>query len=142
MLGSNTSSFLTIHLWELLKGWIHITDGDSFERRWTEITEALAPDSMVDCLSKTWRRSTCGLLSFCTSRLVWEVSDTNMLSFSRWHHILKGKFLEGKRSRRVDYLLHVLLDMVVPYYIARGRRQACVFEGHNLEVKKHCEVTE
>ncbi|KAJ7577618.1 hypothetical protein C8J56DRAFT_798377, partial [Mycena floridula] len=103
----------------------------------------LAPDSMVDCLSKTWWPvKHVWSAIFCTSRLVWEVSDTNMLSFSIWHHILKGKFLKGKRSCRVDYLLHVLLDMVVPYYIARGRRQACVFEGHNLEVKKHCEVTE
>ncbi|KAJ7572766.1 hypothetical protein C8J56DRAFT_735799, partial [Mycena floridula] len=42
----------------------------------------------------------------------------------------------------VDHLLHVLLDMVVPYYIARGHRQAYGFEGPNLEVKKRREVTE
>jgi hypothetical protein len=55
---------------------------------------------------------------------------------------LKSKFLEGKRNRRVDHLLYVLLDQVIPYYIARERRQELGFEGPNLEVKKRREISE
>ena len=55
---------------------------------------------------------------------------------------MKSKFLEGKRNWRLDHLLYVLLDLVVPYYIGRVRQQDFGFEGPDLEVKKQQEITE
>ncbi|KAJ7576586.1 hypothetical protein C8J56DRAFT_762085, partial [Mycena floridula] len=102
----------------------------------------LAPDSVVSYLETTWLPvQEMWSAVYRTGRTIWEVSDTNML-VEAWHHVLKGKFLEGKRNRRVDHLLHVLIDRVVPYYIARGHRQACGFEGPNLEVKRRREISE
>ncbi|KAJ7580323.1 hypothetical protein C8J56DRAFT_1057962 [Mycena floridula] len=136
--------FIVFHypeLWELLKGWLRIADPDKFEQKWLEI-KVLAPDSVIDYLTDAWFPvKHMWLAVFRVGRMIWQISDTNML-VEAWHHVLKGKFLEGKRNRRVDHLLHVLLDRVVPYYIARRHRQDCGFEGPNLEVKKRREVTE
>ncbi|KAJ6555681.1 hypothetical protein DFH09DRAFT_889814, partial [Mycena vulgaris] len=57
-----------------------------------------------------------------------------------WHHLLKGKFLEGKRNRRVDHLLHVLINKAIPYFIGKHCRQDFGFEGPDLEVKRRIEV--
>lgn len=54
----------------------------------------------------------------------------------RWHHVLKGKFLEGRRNRRLDHLLFVLVRKVLPYYLLKQRRQTLGFEGVDLEVAK------
>ncbi|KAF8206097.1 hypothetical protein K438DRAFT_1578409, partial [Mycena galopus ATCC 62051] len=51
------------------------------------------------------------------------------------HHLLKGKFLEEKRNRRVDHLLHVLVNKAIPYFIGKHRRQDSGFEGSDPEVK-------
>jgi hypothetical protein len=58
-----------------------------------------------------------------------------------WHHLLKGDFLEGKRNRRLDHLIHVLYDVAIPHFIARHRRQEMGFEGPNLELKHRIKVT-
>ncbi|KAJ7028487.1 hypothetical protein C8F04DRAFT_1290675, partial [Mycena alexandri] len=76
---------------------------------------------------------------FRRNRSVFELCDTNMLVES-WHHLLKGKFLEGKRNRRVDHLLHVLVNDTIPYFIGKHRRQEFGFEGPDLEVKRRMEV--
>ncbi|KAG8922354.1 hypothetical protein FRC02_011910 [Tulasnella sp. 418] len=52
-----------------------------------------------------------------------------------WHHVLKGKFLHGKRNRRLDQLLYVLVEEVIPYYAQKQWRQLHGFEGEDLEVK-------
>lgn len=49
--------------------------------------------------------------------------------------MLKGKFLHGKRNRRADHLIHVLVFNVVPYYHAKHLRQDWGFEGPNLELE-------
>jgi hypothetical protein len=53
-----------------------------------------------------------------------------------WHHVLKGKFLQHKRNRRMDHLISILIEHVVPYYLLKQCRQDLGFEGINLEVKK------
>ncbi|KAF8956366.1 hypothetical protein BDZ97DRAFT_1645896, partial [Flammula alnicola] len=68
-------------------------------------------------------------------RTVYELSDTNML-IEAWHHVFKGKFLEGRRSRRMDHLVYVLVEQVVEYYGTKGRRQINGFEGPNLYFQK------
>ena len=55
---------------------------------------------------------------------------TNFL-FS-WHHLLKGKMLEGKRNCRMDHLVYILIHRVIPYYMARHDRQEHGFEGPDL----------
>ena len=53
---------------------------------------------------------------------------------------MKGKFLEGRRNRRLDHLLHVLVDRVLPYYLFEERRQKLGFEGENLENQKRVAI--
>lgn len=60
----------------------------------------------------------------------------------RWHHLLKGNFLQGKRNRRLDHLLYVLVKVAVPYFIQRHRRQAFGFEGPDLEARRRIEIEE
>lgn len=57
-----------------------------------------------------------------------------------WHHLLKGKFLEGKRNRRMDHLIHTLVHDVVPFYKAKHSRQEWGFEGLDLEMKRRKEI--
>ncbi|KAJ6527474.1 hypothetical protein B0H19DRAFT_1275272 [Mycena capillaripes] len=58
-----------------------------------------------------------------------------------WHYLFKGTFVEGKRNRRLDHLIHVLYDVAVPHSIARHRRQEMGFEGPDLEIKHRIEIT-
>jgi hypothetical protein len=66
--------------------------------------------------------------------------DLMMSMIFSWHHVLKGKFLEGRRNRRLDHLLHVLIDLVIPYYLLKERRQKLGFEGENLENQKRAKA--
>ncbi|KAJ7282530.1 hypothetical protein C8J57DRAFT_1554562 [Mycena rebaudengoi] len=45
-----------------------------------------------------------------------------------------------KRNRRLDHLLHTLLNDVLPYYALKQRRQELGFEGPDLEVKKRKDI--
>lgn len=73
------------------------------------------------------------------NRHIFELIDTNML-IEAWHHVLKGKFMKGRRNRRMDHLLHILIDEVVPYYAQKQLRQRHGFEGLNLEMKRRRDV--
>ena len=53
----------------------------------------------------------------------------------RWHHLLKGSMLEGKRNRRMDNRIYVLLHKVIPHFRAKHRRQQFGFKGPDLEVQ-------
>jgi hypothetical protein len=50
--------------------------------------------------------------------------------------VLKWKFLLGKHNRRLDHLVHTLVEHVVPYYMLKQRRQDSNFEGPNIKTKK------
>ncbi|KAJ7757388.1 hypothetical protein DFH07DRAFT_958746 [Mycena maculata] len=92
--------------------------GMKFSARWDEI-KALAPPSVISYLKTNWlsdRDVEMWSAKFRRDRNVFELGDTNMLVES-WHHLLKGKFLEGKH-----------------------RRQDFGFEGPDLEVKRRMEV--
>ncbi|KAK7013490.1 hypothetical protein R3P38DRAFT_3206828 [Favolaschia claudopus] len=69
-------------LWELLKRWIRIVDHD-----------------IIPMWSAVYRKN----LKLSQNR------DTNML-IEAWHHILKTKFLQGKRNRRADHLLNIIVN--------------------------------
>ncbi|KAJ6570995.1 hypothetical protein DFH09DRAFT_916772, partial [Mycena vulgaris] len=136
--------FVTQHyplLWERLKRWIRITDQAEFDSCWAEI-QTLAPPSVVQYLQTTWM----GVVHmwsgvYRSDRSIFETCDTNML-VEAWHHLLKGDFLEGKRNRRLDHLIHVLCDVAIPHFIARHRRQKMGFEGPDLALKHRIKVTE
>ncbi|KAJ7938711.1 hypothetical protein B0H13DRAFT_1583399, partial [Mycena leptocephala] len=101
----------------------------------------IAPPSVIAYLEKNWlsqRDVEMWSARYCRDRSIFELCDTNMLVES-WHHLLKGNFLEGKRNRRVDHLLHVLINSAIPYFIAK-HRQDFGFEGPDLEVKRRMEV--
>lgn len=89
----------------------------------------------------------------CKNCTIFECSDTNMLleayilyffySFatlshpmSSWHHVLKGKFLEGHRNHHVDHLLYILLCKVIKYYSVKQNCESIGFKGPNLEAHK------
>jgi hypothetical protein len=67
-------------------------------------------------------------------RTIFDLGDTNML-VEAWHHLRKGDFLEGKRNRRLDHLIHALCEIAIPHFIARHHRQAMGFEGPDLAFK-------
>lgn len=150
--------FVTCHhpeLWELLKKWVRITDEVDFETSWDKI-KAIAPPSMIEYLQTNWldERHLWSAV-YRQDRTIFEMSDTNMLveayvililvvissnQVHSWHHLLKGDFLEGKRNRRLDHLLHALTQKAIPHFIARHRRQAYGFEGPDLALKRRMEI--
>ncbi|KAJ7748749.1 hypothetical protein DFH07DRAFT_697431, partial [Mycena maculata] len=123
-------------LWEKLKNWIRITDEAQFWRSWEEIKE-LAPDSVIEYLQKNYLTpETLQMWSavYRKGRTVFELCDTNML-VEAWHHILKTFHMDGKHNRRVDQLIHMLLNVTLPHYIANHRAQQFGFNGPDLVLK-------
>ena len=57
-----------------------------------------------------------------------------------YHHVLKGKFMDGKRGRRLDTLLFILTQHVVAHYELRYRRQMHGFEGLDLEDEERARI--
>ncbi|KAF5342493.1 hypothetical protein D9611_001694 [Ephemerocybe angulata] len=53
-----------------------------------------------------------------------------------WHHILKTKFMQGKRNRRLDHLIHLLVKEVIAYFLHKHRSQEFGFSGPDLEVQE------
>ncbi|KAJ7900501.1 hypothetical protein B0H13DRAFT_1622372, partial [Mycena leptocephala] len=108
---------------------------------WAKIQE-IAPSSFVNYLTQYWmpeRVVRMWSAVYRTARTIFEDCDTNM-PIEAWHHVLKGKFLQGKRNRRLNHLLNTLLTEVVPYYALKQRRQQLGFEGPDVEVKKRQDI--
>ncbi|KAJ6496885.1 hypothetical protein DFH09DRAFT_945727 [Mycena vulgaris] len=130
-------------LWDLLKKWIRMTDITAFNAAWVVIQE-IAPAGFVEYLTRYWMpQATVKMWSavYRTPRSIFEDCDTNML-IEAWHSVLKGKFLHGKRNRRLDHLLSTLLNDVLPYYALKQRRQELGFEGPDIEVKKRRRIVQ
>ncbi|KAJ7470044.1 hypothetical protein B0H11DRAFT_1731128 [Mycena galericulata] len=128
-------------LWELLKRWIRMTTQSEFDAAWTKIQD-IAPAGFIEYLNSYWMTERVVRMwsaVYRTSRNIFEACNTNML-IEAWHHVLKGKFLHGKRNRRLDHLLSTLLDEVLPYYALKQRRQQLGFEGPDIEVKKRQDI--
>ncbi|KAJ7740846.1 hypothetical protein B0H16DRAFT_1324200 [Mycena metata] len=72
----------------------------------------MAPKTFKDYLIRYWmpdRVLRMWSAVYCMPRSIFEACDTNML-IEAWHHVLKGKFLHGKRNRRLDHLIRTLVD--------------------------------
>ncbi|KAJ7079163.1 hypothetical protein B0H15DRAFT_788251 [Mycena belliarum] len=128
-------------LWTILKKWLRITDQVEFDATWAEI-QIIAPPDFVQYLIRYWMPvQTVKMWSaiYRTPRSILEACDTNML-IEAWHHVLKFKFLLGKRNRRLDHLLNTLVNGVLPYYALKQRRQELGFEGPDIEIKKRQDI--
>lgn len=103
-------------LWTLLKKWIRITDREEFWKHWSNI-KLEAPSSVIEYLKTYWLNDI-KLWSavYRQDRNIFQLCDTNML-VEAWHHLLKGTFMQGKRNRRLDQLIHTLVEVAVPHYI-------------------------
>ncbi|KAJ7927049.1 hypothetical protein B0H13DRAFT_1459514, partial [Mycena leptocephala] len=93
------------------------------------LTTYWMPENVVRMWSAVYRKD----------RTIFEACNTNML-IEAWHSILKGKFLNGKRNRRLDHLISKLVNDVLPYYALKQRRQELGFEGVDIEVKKRHDI--
>ena len=69
---------------------------------------------------------------------IYEIAHIFVLS--SYHHVLKSKWLDRKRNRRVDHLIHTLITVMVPSYVVQHVRQEQGFEGLNLADKRHKEL--
>jgi len=131
-------------LWELLKKWIRLTDRAEFWQQWEKIKN-LAPSSIIQYLETFWLSDDENIKMWSaiyrTNRTIFQLCDTNML-VEAWHHLLKGTFMQGKRNRRLDHLIHILVDQAIPHFIHKHHRQEFGFEGADLEVKKRLEIEE
>jgi hypothetical protein len=145
-------------LWTKVKSMVKTEDSNEFKRIWAEITkDPSVPKSFVDYLKTDWEpKSDMWALSNRTDRTLLEEGDTNMLiealvivfvinvSFadfiSRYHHVLKTHWLDGKRNRRIDHIIATLVDGMVPYYEARHERQSVGVEGADLVERRRREI--
>ncbi|KAJ7301636.1 hypothetical protein DFH08DRAFT_641895, partial [Mycena albidolilacea] len=102
----------------------------------------LAPDSIIQYLEEYYMgEATLKMWSavYRKDRNVFELGDTNML-VEAWHHLLKYHHMEGKRNRRVDQLIHTLINVALPHYIANHCAQQFGFHGPNLALQKRNEI--
>ncbi|KAJ7347037.1 hypothetical protein DFH08DRAFT_700757 [Mycena albidolilacea] len=101
-----------------------------------------APQNFVDYLTQYWMPMHIVCMWSAIYRKnhnIFQACDTNML-IEAWHHLLKGKFLQGKRNRHMDHLISTLIDDPLPYYALKQRWQDLGFKGINIEVRKHQDI--
>ncbi|KAJ3523685.1 hypothetical protein NMY22_g11333 [Coprinellus aureogranulatus] len=125
-------------LWALLKTWPRITDENLFQERWSQIRQ-IAPASVVEYLESWLPDKVMWSAIYRRERNIYQKCDTNML-VEAWHHLLKGKFMQGKRNRRLDQLIYVLVYQAMPYFIHRHHLQYSGFEGGDLEVQERLRI--
>ncbi|KAH9962585.1 hypothetical protein BC827DRAFT_1087020, partial [Russula dissimulans] len=105
------------------------------------------PQSFVSYLGTSWL-PVCQMWSKVVrkGRNIYEEGDTNMLIESvdcfdecnlisnliRYHHVLKSHWLDGKRNQRIDHLIHMLVEGMIPYYETRHLREVVGLEGPDL----------
>jgi hypothetical protein len=59
--------------------------------------------------------------------------ECNLISnLIRYHHVLKSHWLDGKRNQRIDHLIHMLVEGMIPYYETRHLREVVGLEGPDL----------
>ncbi|KAJ7581720.1 hypothetical protein C8J56DRAFT_865954 [Mycena floridula] len=104
-------------LWEILKKWICLRTGPEFNMMYEEI-KILAPTAFLTYLETYWMPDYYQQMWSAVFRQeedIFLASDMNML-IEAWHHVLKSMFLKGKCNCQLDFLIHVLIEDVVPYF--------------------------
>ncbi|KAF6756550.1 hypothetical protein DFP72DRAFT_769804, partial [Ephemerocybe angulata] len=74
-------------------------------------------------------------------RSIFQNSDTNML-VKAWHHLLKGKFMQGRRNCRMDHLIYILVRQAMPHFIQQHFAQEHGFAGGDLEIQECLRIEE
>ncbi|KAH9000048.1 hypothetical protein EDB92DRAFT_1756184, partial [Lactarius akahatsu] len=98
------------------------------------------PKSFVKYLKENWM----GIVPLWAgiarkNRTIFQEGDTNML-IEVYHHVLKSKWLEGKRNCHVDYLIHRLVILMLLDYESKHNCWEKGFEGPDLAKKRHAEI--
>lgn len=104
-------------LWELLQKWVHIINSDEFESTWIKI-KCLALPSVIEYLQRYWMSVEIQCMwsgVYCAGRDVFKDCNTNML-VQAWHHLLKGRFMQGKRNQRLAQLIYILVEDAMQYF--------------------------
>src|SRR6267142_3931581 len=139
-------------LWEKVKALVKTEDLAEFYTIWDEIsTDPSVPPSFVQYMASSWIPA-----SHMWSKVVWKdhpiylEGDTNMLIevyvyqlsqctnkitdliSSRYHHVLKSHWLDGKRNCCIDHILYTLVVHMNQYYLNQHERQIVRFEGLDL----------
>jgi hypothetical protein len=141
-------------LWEKVQIWVKTSDSAKFSRIWDEISsDPLVPKSLIEYFKTEWIPVT-QMWSRVSrqNRHIFEEGDTNMLieayvilsvaisivlkQLSRYHHVLKSRWLDGKRNCHLDHIVFTLVKSADPYYQFRHERQEAGLDGLNLE-KSH-----
>src|SRR6267142_2692711 len=139
-------------LWEKVKALVKTEDLAKFYTIWDEIsTDPSVPPSFVQYMASSWiPASHMWSKVVQKDRPIYLEGDTNMLIkayvyqlsqctdkitdliSSRYHHVLKSHWLDGKRNRRIDHILYTLVVHMNQYYLNRHKRQIVGFEGLDL----------
>ncbi|KAJ7687756.1 hypothetical protein B0H17DRAFT_1203460 [Mycena rosella] len=71
---------------------------------------------------------------YCKDRTVFLILICSLKRM--WRHVLKGSHMDGKRNRHVDQLIHTLINVALPSYIANHRAQQFGFHGPDIALQK------
>jgi hypothetical protein len=131
--------------------WVKTADPAEFSRIWNEISsDPLVPQSLIDYFKTEWIPVT-EMWSGVSrqNRHIFEEGDTNMLievdvilfftiyivlkKPSRYHHVLKSRWLDGKHNCHLDHLIFTLVKSADPYYQFQHKRQEASLDRLNLE---------
>src|SRR5882672_7961544 len=139
-------------LWEKVKALVKTEDLAEFYTIWDEIsTDPSVPPSFVQYMASLWiPASHMWSKVVRKDRPIYLEGDTNMLIeayvyqlspctdkitdliSSRYHHVLKSHWLDGKRNRCIDHILYTLVVYMNQYYLNQHGRQIIRFEGLDL----------
>ncbi|KAH9173877.1 hypothetical protein EDB89DRAFT_2068386 [Lactarius sanguifluus] len=120
-------------LWALIQKWVQTTDSYKFDAWWEDIqNDKSVPQSLAEYLAREWV-SVKEMWSavFCQDRTIFEEGDTNML-LEAYHHVLKSKWLDRKRNRRIDNLIDTLLTDLLPHIHDHLKSQDIGLDGFDL----------
>ncbi|KAH9987602.1 hypothetical protein BJV74DRAFT_773849, partial [Russula compacta] len=74
----------------------------------------------------------------CQNHSIFEEGGTNMLL--EYHHVPKSIWLEGKRNRRMDHLIYILVMEFLPHIETHHKWQTLGMEGPDLAKKCHQQI--
>ncbi|KAF8491687.1 hypothetical protein F5888DRAFT_1807194 [Russula emetica] len=129
------------NIWSLIKDWVRTTDDNEFNASWKYIEEDTSvPKSVAQYIARDWLpyKKMWSAMSR-QNRTIFEKGDTNML-LEAYHHVLKSGWLDGKRNRRMDHLIHTLVKEFLPNIEHRHKWQTLGMEGPNLAEERRQQI--
>jgi MULE transposase domain len=144
-------------LWEKIKKWVKTDSWAEFDQIKDEILDdPSTPASFVVYLKQSWIPIVHQWsIAARKGRSIFEEGETNMLieayvigfcsdkiklTYSRFHHKLKSDWLDGMRNRRIDHVMHTLVQQMVPDYQERHALQNVGLAGPDLAGRRRQEI--